>query len=53
MEEPGLFLYFPRRALKATKLRAFIDAARERLSRGVRCQSALKFRLIGLLARHW
>ncbi|HEY8876409.1 MAG TPA: LysR family transcriptional regulator [Roseateles sp.] len=27
-EEPGLFLYFPRRASLAPKLRAFIDAAR-------------------------
>ncbi|HEY9109780.1 MAG TPA: LysR substrate-binding domain-containing protein, partial [Roseateles sp.] len=27
-EEPGLFLYFPRRASMAPKLRAFIDAAR-------------------------
>ncbi len=27
-EEPGLFLYFPRRAAMASKLRAFIDAAR-------------------------
>lgn len=27
-EEPGLFLYFPRRAALAPKLRAFIDAAR-------------------------
>ena len=31
-EEPGLFLYFPRRASRAPKLRAFIDLARERLS---------------------
>jgi len=31
-EEPGLFLYFPRRASQAPKLRAFIDVARERLS---------------------
>jgi DNA-binding transcriptional LysR family regulator len=29
-EEPGLFLYFPRRASQAPKLRAFIDLARER-----------------------
>lgn len=28
IEEPGLFLYFPRRASEAPKLRAFIDAAR-------------------------
>lgn len=28
IEEPGLFLYFPRRAADAPKLRAFIDAAR-------------------------
>ena len=27
IEEPGLFLYFPRRASEAPKLRAFIDAA--------------------------
>ncbi len=31
-EEPGLFLYFPRRASDAPKLRAFIELARERLS---------------------
>jgi DNA-binding transcriptional LysR family regulator len=29
IEEPGLFLYFPRRASAAPKLRAFIDTARE------------------------
>ncbi|TJV69111.1 MAG: LysR family transcriptional regulator [Mesorhizobium sp.] len=29
MEEPGLFLYFPRRASMAPKLRAFIDTAQE------------------------
>jgi DNA-binding transcriptional LysR family regulator len=28
IEEPGLFLYFPRRASEAPKLRAFIDAAK-------------------------
>lgn len=28
IEEPGLFLYFPRRATEAPKLRAFIDAAK-------------------------
>ena len=28
VEEPGLFLYFPRRASMAPKLRAFIDAAK-------------------------
>jgi len=28
IEEPGFFLYFPRRAAMAPKLRAFIDAAR-------------------------
>jgi DNA-binding transcriptional LysR family regulator len=33
-EEPGLFLYFPRRASQAPKLRAFIDLARERLQAG-------------------
>jgi DNA-binding transcriptional LysR family regulator len=38
LEEPGLFLYFPRRAASAPKLRAFIDAARERL--GARRRSA-------------
>ncbi len=31
-EEPGLFLYFARRASQAPKLRAFIELARERLS---------------------
>ena len=31
-EEPGLFLYFPRRASQAPKLRAFIDLARELLN---------------------
>jgi DNA-binding transcriptional LysR family regulator len=30
-EEPGLFLYYPRRASMAPKLRAFIDIAREAL----------------------
>jgi DNA-binding transcriptional LysR family regulator len=30
IEEPGLFLYFPRRAALAPKLRAFIDVIRER-----------------------
>jgi DNA-binding transcriptional LysR family regulator len=29
IEEPGLFLYFPRRAALAPKLRAFIDTARQ------------------------
>ena len=29
IEEPGLFLYFPRRASEAPKLRAFIQVARE------------------------
>lgn len=29
IEEPGLFLYFPRRAAMAPKLRAFIDTANE------------------------
>ncbi|WP_051695805.1 LysR family transcriptional regulator [Caulobacter sp. UNC358MFTsu5.1] len=29
IEEPGLFLYFPRRAAQAPKLRAFVDVARE------------------------
>ncbi|MET3666382.1 LysR substrate-binding domain-containing protein [Caulobacter sp. 1776] len=32
IEEPGLFLYFPRRAAEAPKLRAFIDLARARLA---------------------
>lgn len=31
-EEPGLFLYFPRRAAQAPKLRAFVDLARDRLT---------------------
>lgn len=31
IEEPGLFLYFPRYASEAPKLRAFIDVARRRL----------------------
>ena len=31
-EEPGLFLYFPRRASQAPKLRAFIELARELLN---------------------
>jgi DNA-binding transcriptional LysR family regulator len=31
-EEPGLFLYFPRQAARAPKLRAFMELARERLS---------------------
>lgn len=29
IDEPGLFLYFPRRAAMAPKLRAFIDTAQE------------------------
>jgi DNA-binding transcriptional LysR family regulator len=29
IDEPGLFLYFPRRAAEAPKLRAFIEVARE------------------------
>ena len=29
IEEPGLFLYFPRRAAETPKLWAFIDVARE------------------------
>lgn len=33
VEEPGLFLYFPKGASEAPKLRAFIDAARRRASR--------------------
>jgi DNA-binding transcriptional LysR family regulator len=31
LEEPGLFLYFPRRAAEVPKLRAFIDLARKAL----------------------
>jgi DNA-binding transcriptional LysR family regulator len=31
IEEPGLFLYFPRYASDAPKLRAFIDVARKTL----------------------
>jgi DNA-binding transcriptional LysR family regulator len=33
IEEPGLFLYFPKRASEAPKLRAFIDAIRLQSSR--------------------
>ena len=33
IEEPGFFLYFPRRAAGTPKLRAFIEVARERLTR--------------------
>ena len=33
IQEPGLFLYFPRGAAEAPKLRAFIEVARERLAR--------------------
>jgi DNA-binding transcriptional LysR family regulator len=29
IDEPGLFLYFPRRAAEAPKLRAFIQVARD------------------------
>ena len=36
IEEPGLFLYYPRRASNAPKLRAFIDVAREVLAPGAR-----------------
>jgi DNA-binding transcriptional LysR family regulator len=36
IEEPGLFLYYPRRASNAPKLRAFIDVAREVLAPGGR-----------------
>ena len=32
VEEPGLFLYYPRRASNAPKLRAFIEAAKEALA---------------------
>jgi DNA-binding transcriptional LysR family regulator len=31
IEKPGLFVYFPRRAAEAPKLRAFVDAVRRRL----------------------
>jgi DNA-binding transcriptional LysR family regulator len=31
IEEPGLFLYYPRRASEAPKLRAFIDVAKTEL----------------------
>jgi DNA-binding transcriptional LysR family regulator len=34
VEEPGLFLYYPRRAANAPKLRAFIEVAREALAAG-------------------
>jgi DNA-binding transcriptional LysR family regulator len=34
VEEPGLFLYYPRRASNAPKLRAFIEVAREALAAG-------------------
>jgi DNA-binding transcriptional LysR family regulator len=34
IEEPGLFLYFPRRGSEAPKLRALIEAVRERRGRG-------------------
>ncbi len=34
VEEPGLFIYFPRGATSAPKLRAFIDAARDVLHAG-------------------
>jgi DNA-binding transcriptional LysR family regulator len=33
IEEPGLFLYFPRRGSEAPKLRALIEAALERRGR--------------------
>jgi DNA-binding transcriptional LysR family regulator len=29
IDEPGLFLYFPRRAAEASKLRAFIQVAKD------------------------
>ena len=32
IEEPGLFLYYPRKASAAPKLRAFIDVAKEVLA---------------------
>jgi DNA-binding transcriptional LysR family regulator len=34
LEESGLFLYYPRRALLAPKLRVFIDAAKAAIARG-------------------
>lgn len=40
IEEPGLFLYFPRHLAAAPKLRAFIDSAREWLSAQARPPSA-------------
>jgi DNA-binding transcriptional LysR family regulator len=36
IEEPGLFLYYPRRASNALKLRAFVDVAREVLAPAAR-----------------
>lgn len=36
IDEPGLFLYYPRRASNAPKLRAFIEVAREVLAPGAR-----------------
>jgi hypothetical protein len=33
VDEPGLFLYFPKRAAMAPKLRTFIDIAREMMRR--------------------
>jgi DNA-binding transcriptional LysR family regulator len=36
VEQPGLFLYFPRGASEAPKLRAFIDAARDVFNTGSR-----------------
>jgi hypothetical protein len=40
VEEPGLFLAFPRRAAEAPKPRAFIEAARERLSPKIRAEAS-------------
>jgi DNA-binding transcriptional LysR family regulator len=40
INEPGLFLYFPRYAAATPKLRAFIDAARKVLRQGGSWRSA-------------
>jgi DNA-binding transcriptional LysR family regulator len=42
IEEPGLFLYFPRRASEAPKLRAFIDAARRRAAKKAAAATAVR-----------
>lgn len=38
IEEPGLFLYFPRLAASVPKLRAFIETARQQASAAARGQ---------------